>query len=91
MGFGDRYAKYRSERDPEFKKIWEEEKQKNEHELLREDLKMEKVSGYELSIIFDTNKKLTTEESDELCDKVMELFESSDIVSLKLNPIIEEE
>lgn len=33
MGFADKYAKYRSERDPEFKKIWEDEKRKDEHEL----------------------------------------------------------
>lgn len=33
MGFADKYAKYRGERDPEFKKIWEDEKRKDEHEL----------------------------------------------------------
>ena len=33
MGFADKYAKYRSECDPEFKKIWEDGKRKDEHEL----------------------------------------------------------
>ncbi|MGC9935427.1 helix-turn-helix domain-containing protein [Priestia aryabhattai] len=33
MGFADRYAKHRSEQDPEFKKNWEDEKRKDQHEL----------------------------------------------------------
>lgn len=51
---------------------------------------MAEITGYELSVVFDTNGQLTAEESDALCEAVMDLFESSGIVSVNLNPIMDE-
>ena len=40
MGFADKYAKHRCERDPEFKALWEDEKRICNHELTCENIKL---------------------------------------------------
>lgn len=52
---------------------------------------MKTVSGYKLNVVFDTKRELTNEESEELCEKILELLDFSEVVALKLTPITEEE
>lgn len=51
--------------------------------------KVNKVSGYELSVIFDKSEKMTDEETEELSKKIFELLDSSESVSIKLEPILD--
>lgn len=48
------------------------------------------ISGYELSMIF-ASQELTESQANELCEKVMDLVESSYSVNVKLTPIVEGE
>jgi hypothetical protein len=51
---------------------------------------MKTISGYELSVIFDS-KELTKTQINILMEEIHELFEDSDIVSAKLEPIVEDD
>jgi hypothetical protein len=51
---------------------------------------MKNISGYELSVIFQSDE-LNETEVNNLMEKVFDLFDISGVVSTKLVPIVEDE